>query len=153
MKNGFQFFLNTFLGAEKSYSVTYEGNKRWLAIPSEFDGAPVTAIGKISGEEARKGGRARVTRVRIPESVTTISEMAFAQCTALKKIALPKSVIEIGSGAFPKDAIQKIFFADCAGWTVSYNGKTEDVPEETLRAPEKAANYYKSHLMWTWKKG
>ena len=152
MEKGFLFSIHGFLSTEKSYAVSYVGDKRRLTIPSEHDGVPVTVIGSICGEMTKNGDKVRVSSIQIPDSVTTIMQMAFAQCTELKKIVIPKSVTEIGSGAFPKDSIKKIYFADCEGWTISYNGKTEDVPNETLQDPEKAADYYKFRIMWSWKK-
>ncbi|MBR4237449.1 leucine-rich repeat protein [bacterium] len=41
-----------------------------------------------------------ITKVVIPEGVTTISEYAFANLTALEEVVLPSTLIRIGVGAF-----------------------------------------------------
>jgi len=71
----------------------YTGKASELTIPAELDGKPVTAI----GEEAIS---TKLTAVTIPDSVTTIERVAFAQCKKLKKIVIPDSVTYIGIGAF-----------------------------------------------------
>lgn len=149
MDNGFTFFKN-FLNSA-SCSVLYRGGKRWLTFPPEHDGMTVTNIGGVSGEPAKNGGAARVTRVKMPDTIESISSRAFLHCPSLKKIAVPKSVKKIGDGAFP-NGIEEICFGDCAGWTVSYDGKTESVPEEEISDPRKAAGFYRVHLMWEWVK-
>lgn len=46
--------------------------------------------------------RSYMTQYNIPDSVTVISDWAFAECTHLKKIVIPDSVDEIGENAFYK---------------------------------------------------
>ncbi len=45
-------------------------------------------------------GEDTITKVVIPEGVTHINEYAFAKLTALEEVVLPKSLINIGVGAF-----------------------------------------------------
>ncbi|MBQ7368673.1 MAG: leucine-rich repeat protein [Clostridia bacterium] len=45
-------------------------------------------------------GENTITKVVIPEGVTTINEYAFAKLTALEEVVLPKSLTTIGVGAF-----------------------------------------------------
>ena len=45
-------------------------------------------------------GENTITKVVIPEGVTHINEYAFARLTALEEVVLPKSLINIGVGAF-----------------------------------------------------
>ena len=45
-------------------------------------------------------GEDTITKVVIPEGVTHINEYAFARLTALEEVVLPKSLINIGVGAF-----------------------------------------------------
>ena len=97
-----------------SYSVigfgTWQGLE--LAIPSEHNGLPVTAIAecafwddyrllpidlnKIDGRKPT----VMITKVVIPDSVTTIGEAAFAFCCFLETVILPDSITDIGGGAF-----------------------------------------------------
>ena len=45
-------------------------------------------------------GESTITKVVIPEGVTHINEYAFARLTGLEEVVLPKSLINIGVGAF-----------------------------------------------------
>ena len=65
-----------------------------LVIPSTYEGKPVTAI----QDNAFRGLGFR--SVEIPDSITSIGEYAFADCTALTSIEIPDSVKSIGFGAF-----------------------------------------------------
>ena len=89
-----------------------------VAIPSELDGYPVTAIGfeafafctLVTGmaipegvaviEEAAFYGCSSLTNVVIPHSVTSIGKGAFYECTALTTVIIPNSVTEIGDYVF-----------------------------------------------------
>ena len=66
-----------------------------INIPSEIDGAAVTAIrhGVFSGYTL-------LSSVTIPDSVTTIGANAFYGCTSLTSVAIPNSVTIIASGLF-----------------------------------------------------
>lgn len=49
----------------------------------------------------------------IPDSVTVVSDWAFAECTGLKKVIIPDSVFEIGEGAFYScTSIEEIILPD-----------------------------------------
>jgi hypothetical protein len=73
--------------------------KREVVIPPEIRGIPVTSIG---------GGAfsdnpilpSFLTSVTIPDSVTSIGELAFRGCTNLTGITIPNSVTSIGDWAF-----------------------------------------------------
>jgi len=41
-----------------------------------------------------------ITSIKIPDSVTSINDIAFVECTSLSSITIPDSVISIGYGAF-----------------------------------------------------
>ena len=65
-----------------------------VVIPKEIEGLPVTEIG---------GGAflyASITSVVIPETVTTIGQMAFLGCSSLVSVDIPASVDAISSDAF-----------------------------------------------------
>ena len=65
-----------------------------IIIPSEINGIPVTTIA------ANAFMSSSITSVKIPDSVTTIGDMAFAYCDNLTSIEIPDSVTSIGGWAF-----------------------------------------------------
>ena len=103
----------------KSYVVSeYNGEyAEQLVIPSEYDGKPVTAIGRgafshsnkiscvvipdsVSRIEPYAFCYSTLKEVQLGEGVTYIGSQAFDTCTALEKIELPNSLKEIGRNAF-----------------------------------------------------
>ncbi len=65
-----------------------------VVIPAEFDGKPVTAIGRDAFINSR------MTAVTIPDSVAMIDRNAFASCPELTELDLGKGLKEIELGAF-----------------------------------------------------
>ena len=84
-------------GAENAYAwiTGYSGAGGAIAIPSELGGVPV----KIIGFEAFKG-KAGITSVTIPASVTDIYDWAFRECTYLASVVFQGAVGNIGNSAF-----------------------------------------------------
>ena len=72
----------------------YNGTDTVVVIPSKINGFTVETIGHGAFE------RSAVTSVTIPDSVTFISDSAFAYCSSLTNISIPNSVTAIGSFAF-----------------------------------------------------
>ena len=72
----------------------YLGTAKAVIIPSEIVGYPVARI----ADDAFKG--TAVTSVIVPDTVTEIGWLAFADCTSLTSVTLPASVTSIGYGAF-----------------------------------------------------
>lgn len=70
-----------------------------LVIPYEINGKKITNLenGRTS---ILDGATNKITKVVIPDSVTTIGDGAFDTCTALTSINIPNSVTSIGGGAF-----------------------------------------------------
>lgn len=65
-----------------------------VVIPAEIKGYPVTTI----GVEAFRG--AEITSIELPESLTSIENLAFAGCRFLKEISIPDSVVTLKNAAF-----------------------------------------------------
>lgn len=65
-----------------------------VVIPAKINGIPVETIGRAAFYGSS------VTSVTIPDSVTFISDLAFANCSNLTNISIPNSVTSIGSSAF-----------------------------------------------------
>ena len=68
-----------------------------LTLPSEVDGLPVTAIGKLAFAD-----RDDIVRVIIPEGVVKIDSGAFRSCSNLQEVVLPQSLTDLGAEAFKR---------------------------------------------------
>jgi len=79
--------------------VGYKGFKdKKIVIPSSIDGKPVIGIWNNVFEKCEY-----IEEVIFEEGCQYIGSCAFAQCPNLKKVKLPKSLLEIGGAAFCKD--------------------------------------------------
>ena len=86
---------NTFYFDETTGTITgYNGTDTVVVIPSKINGITVETIGHTAFRYSS------VTSVTIPDSVTFISDSAFAYCSNLTNISIPNSVTAIGSFAF-----------------------------------------------------
>ena len=66
-----------------------------FAIPAEIDGCSVSSIGELAFADCEK-----LTSVTIPIGVRSIGIMAFSGCYRIKSVAIPDSVTSIGEKAF-----------------------------------------------------
>ena len=66
-----------------------------MAIPSIYEGKPVTSIGDWAFY-----GCTKLTSVTIPDSVTSIGDFAFTGCSSLTSVTIGDSVTSIGDWAF-----------------------------------------------------
>jgi hypothetical protein len=72
----------------------YTGSGGALTIPDTIDGRAVNSI----GDNAFAG--AGLTSLTIPNSVSSIGDGAFADCTSLTSVTIPDTVTELGRQAF-----------------------------------------------------
>lgn len=72
----------------------YKGTAADVTIPSCYKGKPVTAINNAAFPNSA------VTSVTIPDSITSIPDAAFVNCSKLTNISIPNSVTYIGFSAF-----------------------------------------------------
>lgn len=72
----------------------YKGTAADVTIPSCYKGKPVMAINNAAFPNSA------VTSVTIPDSVTSIPDAAFVNCSQLTNISIPNSVTYIGFSAF-----------------------------------------------------
>ena len=87
---------------EDDYTCTITGYKGFasnLSIPSQINGYRVVKIGSQAFTKGKRGNETLVN-VTIPNTVTTIGEYAFQNCTELTTVNIPNSVINIEQGAF-----------------------------------------------------
>lgn len=86
---------NTFFFDPTTGMITgYNGTDTVVVIPSKINGITVETIGHTAFRYSS------VTSVTIPDSVTFISDSAFAYCFNLTNISIPNSVTSIGFSAF-----------------------------------------------------
>ena len=65
-----------------------------------FREAGIDPLPYLSNIPSHYDFQSHTTRLRVPDSISTIGENAFAQCTELQSITLGANVREIGYGAF-----------------------------------------------------
>lgn len=68
----------------------YNGNKSEIIIPAQVEGLDVIGIRRFSLNTERQ--KERIESIRVPESVTTISELSFVGLPSLKSLSLPAGV-------------------------------------------------------------
>ncbi|MDE5565794.1 MAG: leucine-rich repeat domain-containing protein [Anaeroplasmataceae bacterium] len=90
---GLEYKLNS---TKDSYSVVGKGTTvdMDIVIPETYNGLPVTNISSAAFFEGN------LKSIKIPDSVTCISEYAFLRCTNLISIKIPDSVTNMENGAF-----------------------------------------------------
>lgn len=72
-----------------------------LVIPYKINGVEITNLySGNNGTSILNGATDKITKVVIPNSVTTIGYSAFENCTSLTSINIPNSITSIGSLAF-----------------------------------------------------
>ena len=83
-------------GEMDDYSVPYNSAPwRYFGVKRIIVGDSVTTIGEYAFSNCSS-----LTSVTIPNSVTTIKEYAFSDCTSLTSVTIPNSVTTIGDNAF-----------------------------------------------------
>lgn len=65
-----------------------------IEVPAVYEGKPVTTIAASGFADAV------LSKITLPDSITTIGANAFADCISLEEITLPTSVQTIGANAF-----------------------------------------------------
>ena len=75
--------------------IGYSGLATEVIIPDQIEGLPVTSISGYAFLDC-----SNVTRIVLPESISTIGVQAFSNCTRLSEISIPERVTWIDSEAF-----------------------------------------------------
>lgn len=94
-------------------------------IPDEIDGFPITTIGYRSFHLIEM-----LESITLPETLVTIEPEAFAGCTMLTSIIIPRSVKEIGDCALGYDFIAEEVRVGCEYSNFTIYGYTGTAAEE-----------------------
>ena len=73
----------------------YSGDQSEIIIPSTYQGLPVVSIKSSAFEQCMS-----ITKIVIPDSVTSIGQYAFSRCTSLTSVTIGNGVTSIGYHAF-----------------------------------------------------
>lgn len=129
----------------------YKGTAADVTIPSRYKGKPVTAINNAafpnsavtsvtipdsitSIPDAAFVNCSKLTNISIPNSVTYIGLSAFSSCTSLKSITLPSSLSTIGNSAFAgcPSSMTVTYPGSKTQWDAIFKGSNNDVLENHL---------------------
>lgn len=118
----------TYVNHGDSIEITgFDNSVSDVVIPSEIEGLPVTAI------SVGAFYLSAITSIEIPNTVTSIDEMAFLGCTSLKSVKLSTGVAKIDKNAFGScSALQEIQVAKDNPNFSSLNGVLYSKKQDTL---------------------
>ena len=107
-----------------NYLLGYSGNETDLVLPDSYNGNSYQ-IYKCACQ-----GCSGLTSVTIPDSVTSIGDLAFYNCSGLTSVTIPDSVTSIGISAFNDTA----YYNNASNWQddVLYIGKHLITAKSTL---------------------
>lgn len=80
--------------------VVHPKNRYYKSEPNKRDGNDHVLFNKNKSMIIAYPASSREVQYDIPDSVTTISDWTFSECSKLNRISIPDSVDEIGEGAF-----------------------------------------------------
>ena len=92
------FIDGDFIWLENNSAVTlaaYLGNATELILPTDYDANSITSIGDYAFSNCSD-----LTSITIPNSITSIGDYAFSGCSNLVNITIPNSVTSIGADVF-----------------------------------------------------
>ena len=145
----------TAIGSSAFYNTAYYNNgANWQNKVLYIGNYLIEAKDTIDSCEVKEGTRviadyafdsSNLTDITIPNSVITIGEHAFYNCTGLISIDIPDSVTSIGEWAFYGcSSLTSVTFEDPQGWYVTRTEGATSGTNLTLTNSSTNANYLKS---------
>lgn len=143
--------LGYILNSSGTYTITGIGEetKGDIVIPAKIGDIAVTEIGDFAFNGHNGMDKALViTSVTIPETITSIGESAFSNCTGLQSIRIPNTVTTVGQSAFQNctsligvalgekmTAISNSMFDGCESLrSISIPDNVKSIGEESFRS-------------------
>ena len=81
----------------------YIGDDSMVTMPTYINGKVVSSVGSYAFGES-------LTSVKLPEKLSIVKECAFANCTYLVSVAIPKSVKKIEFSAFYLELVKAVYY-------------------------------------------
>ena len=107
-----------------------------LIIPRTIEGKSVAKIQRLAFSDCN-----RLTKVTIPDSVTSIGEYSFVDCSSITSITIPDSVDSIGWGAF----------RNCSSLTaITFLGDSPNIVNEAFTFRESSPTIYRKSETKGW---
>lgn len=107
-----------------------------LIIPRTIEGKLVAKIQRLAFSDCN-----RLTKVTIPDSVTSIGEYSFVDCSSITSITIPDSVDSIGWGAF----------RNCSSLTaITFLGDSPNIVNEAFTFRESSPTIYRKSETKGW---
>ena len=102
----------------QGYGSSFTSSNSAVTVPSSINGLPVTTI----GPSALYGDYMALTSITLPNSVTSIAQFAFAQCTYLTNALIGNGVTNIGDYAFSgdNDLLAIYFLGNAPDYSTNY---------------------------------
>ena len=128
--------------ADGTYGAKANRYLAYIAIPATYKGKPVTQILPGAFQQSY------IQAITIPDTVTSIGENAFKDCTSLTPITIPDSVTSIGASAFEGcTGLTSVTIPDSV--TSIGDSAFKGCPIETATIPALAANHINNSQLKT----
>ena len=121
---------NAFDGCWNLEKVIIPSLSAWCSVNfGNYDSNPLYHANHLFLDE-----NTEITKLEIPEGVTTIGSYAFLKCTEVSSVTIPKSVISIGENAFSEcNNLEKVIVSDMSAWCSISFGSMDSNPLSRAR--------------------